>query len=902
MQEIKSRQKGSSEKKGSKRPPEDNKNARKIVKKSGNQAEALKRISYDIYDFPVSMNQKSSKKDSECSEESDSSATEESSTQSTPTTQVTTSQHMQPYYVNYPFQPRFMDKQGASLHQMNVYAQQYRHPQPFPQMMSPTLASAPRGKKKALKPQSPSQVPSSHDKAIDASTAQLLRQHHLAQSKQNPMNQYKVKDIPQPPQIDPNSFRGLLECDNIIDTSKPKQEKTVGQQPQAYLSVMRLDKNCQQGPMVESYAVHGNFKTAVPRIPKPGSPKYTVSNRKQPAERLPHQATQIQKVINPARLPAGYELQQQQIYRYPHPNMYNMEHSHMFKPVSVPAPANPPGKEHPVQQPPPIISPKPVTPMSVDPTHPDDSISAAIQDHLTSDNLWLADDTIDISDLANYLDGSSNAAIPEDLIDQKAEPKVSEAPTEKAPAIPKQPPPPVVSTASDENNKKSLRERRASAKISETPEKEGTSGPSNIPLKPNKITVLPVSEPSSTSSSQAKKPRAPISDIHGTSPNVRRTSPPAIIKGVPTSPLKQKLQQYILERQARNAANKTPPLVLSEASQLANKSPGSIENPLLQRRLSQSPSPTNWQQLLQYGRNSPGFIASLSPKSRAALFDMQKDPRSSPYCRTSPIPLGVGDLKPELKRGEISHLKPELKRESLSPKQSRAMKLAPTSSVSMKVPDVSTTTTSKVPVEVKKETVEATPVTTTKQTTARKQPINLEVQLSRSGVDTRMSKSVPTTPEGGYNTRKIKVQTLALLGQKPHKQKPRKPSDASPRASPMPDELNSEVVEKQSVKEPPKTVAIMPVEKPKQEPKTTASYDPPPFSSSEMISPFKDVISTTRHLSLPSSFDLTPPSSFDDNEIFMEDDVNAKNEHSTSLEEQVIEMNLLPIIGYIFNS
>ena len=48
--------------KSQKRGPEEPKQVRKIVKKSGNQAEALKKISYDIYDFPVSLTTKASKK------------------------------------------------------------------------------------------------------------------------------------------------------------------------------------------------------------------------------------------------------------------------------------------------------------------------------------------------------------------------------------------------------------------------------------------------------------------------------------------------------------------------------------------------------------------------------------------------------------------------------------------------------------------------------------------------------------------------------------------------------------------------------------------------------------------------------------------------------------------------
>ena len=48
--------------KSQKRGPEEPKQARKIVKKSKNQAEALKKISYDIYDFPVSLTTKASKK------------------------------------------------------------------------------------------------------------------------------------------------------------------------------------------------------------------------------------------------------------------------------------------------------------------------------------------------------------------------------------------------------------------------------------------------------------------------------------------------------------------------------------------------------------------------------------------------------------------------------------------------------------------------------------------------------------------------------------------------------------------------------------------------------------------------------------------------------------------------
>ena len=831
-------------------------------------------------------------------------------------------------------------------------------------------------------PQSPSKM-RLHNQAIDANTASLLRHHHLTQQQKASGQKCPGQPAPvrykTPEPTASTSFRGMLESEEVAGVSSPsKTEKSDGQQPQAYLSVMKLDKNKGQGPMIESYPVHGSFKPTVPRAPKvasmkgsqPGSPSSATSKKSSapsPSQGAPPQQiiakphfnpvtpAQIQKVTNPARLPPGYEMQQQ-IYRYPQP-MGSYPHPGnnpaMFKPVSVPAPVPNAEESNQIVQPTPIMSPKPVSGQVSD-LKPDDSISAAIQDHLTSDDLWMADDTnfdgnFDISDLANYLDGGSNSAIPDDLIDQKTEP-VKSKPEEEKPVEEKQkvkdPEPaalPPASITTPDGVRKSLRERRASAKLLESgeatiPPKITVSVPCTIPAKPNTITVLPsidtlTSRPTSLTTtsttpsqtpSQQRKARTPISDIHGTTPSNRRSSPPALNKVVPTSPLKQKLKQYVLERQARQAANRTPPqTVQPETPSVHTKSPGSvgIENPLIQRRMSQSPSPTNWQQLIQYGRNSPNFIASLSPRSRDALFNIQnKDPRMSPYCRTSPVPTDL-----------------TTKKEAVSPKPAskspRSTTKSPKSSTSsIEDPPTTTANAQKPPISnpplfvepktyIKEEPIDAPSPKTTAPTEHAQLPpdqtgkasksiesqpglpegssksVPLQIKLSAAASEgQRLSKSVPTTPEGGYNTRKIKVQTFALLGQKPKTRKnsensaknsPRHtPTDKSPKVEDPQADVKGVPAPRPTQPEAPKSLDLKTKTPEKVVPKSENMDNPfePVFTSasSEIISPFKDVI-PSRHLSLPSSFDIN----FDEADLFMEvDETEGKVEQNVSLEEQ----------------
>ena len=828
-----------------------------------------------------------------------------------------------------------------------------------------------------------------HNQAIDANTASLLRHHHLTQQQKatgqkGPGQAAPVRYKTPEPAV-PASFRGMLESDEVATAGSPaKSEKSDGQQPQAYLSVMKLDKNKGQGPMIESYPVHGSFKSTVPRAPKlaspkgsqPGSPGSAVSKKTsapspsqgaapQQIIAKPHfnpvTPAQIQKVSNPARLPPGYDMQQQ-IYRYPQP-MGTYPHPGnnpaMFKPVSVPAPVpNTEEKGGQIVQPTPIMSPKPVAVSGQAPDlKPDDSISAAIQDHLTSDDLWMADDTnfdgnFDISDLANYLDGGSNSAIPDDLMDQKTEPVKPEPKDEKTvkeePKV-KQPDPasfPPTSIITAEGVRKSLRERRASAKLLESgestiPPKITVTVPGTIPVKPNTITVLPsietlatkpppvtsTSSSSSSSSSQTpsqqRKPRTPISDIHGTNPSNRRASPPALNKVVPTSPLKQKLKQYVLERQARQAANRTPPRTV-QSETAAHKSPGGsvgIENPLIQRRMSQSPSPTNWQQLIQYGRNSPNFIASLSPRSRDALFNIQnKDPRMSPYCRTSPVPADLTTKKEAVSPKPASSKSP--RPNTKSPKSSTS---------STEDPPISTTSVQKSTISnpplfvepktyIKEEPIEAPPPKTnvpvqaiqpplehsrpvsksndhTSLTSSKSVPLQIKLQSGSTEVP-RLSKSVPTTPDGGYNTRKIKVQTFALLGKNPKSKKSSENLKHSPRHTLS---MKAPKVE-QPQADPPKPPQLQPPRPPQPQPpksldlkdKTPEKVIPKtenlenPFepvftsTSTEIISPFKDV--TSRHLSIPTSFDIN----FDEADLFnMEvDETETKVEQNVSMEDQ----------------
>ncbi|XP_063690019.1 hormone receptor 4-like isoform X4 [Bolinopsis microptera] len=419
------RREGSSDgsgRKSQKRGPEEPKQVRKIVKKSGNQAEALKKISYDIYDFPVSLTTKASKKttettkskESDLSEESESSAGEESSSAHSTPTHHLPHQIPPPYYVNYPFYPNMQNTKITNpIHQMNMIAQQYhaqnRHHLFQQHMMHPQHKQ--RGRKSSHTNRSAPQSPSKmrlHNQAIDANTASLLRHHHLTQQQKATGQKVPGQAAPvrykTPEPVAPASFRGMLESDEVAAAGSPaKCEKSDGQQPQAYLSVMKLDKNKGQGPMIESYPVHGSFKSTVPRAPKlaspkgsqPGSPGSAVSKKTsapspsqgaapQQIIAKPHfnpvTPAQIQKVSNPARLPPGYDMQQQ-IYRYPQP-MGTYPHPGnnpaMFKPVSVPAPVpNTEEKGGQIVQPTPIMSPKPVPVSGQAPDlKPDDSISA----------------------------------------------------------------------------------------------------------------------------------------------------------------------------------------------------------------------------------------------------------------------------------------------------------------------------------------------------------------------------------------------------------------------------------------------------------------------------------------------------------------------------------------------
>ncbi|XP_063690011.1 uncharacterized protein LOC134822724 isoform X2 [Bolinopsis microptera] len=561
----------------------------------------------------------------------------------------------------------------------------------------------------------------------------------------------------------------------------------------------------------------------------------------------------------------------------------------------------------------------------------------------------MADDTnfdgnFDISDLANYLDGGSNSAIPDDLMDQKTEPVKPEPKDENTvkeePKV-KQPDPasfPPTSIITAEGVRKSLRERRASAKLLESgestiPPKITVSVPGTIPVKPNTITVLPsietlatkpppVTSTSSSSSSssqtpsQQRKPRTPISDIHGTNPSNRRASPPALNKVVPTSPLKQKLKQYVLERQARQAANRTPPRTV-QSETAAHKSPGGsvgIENPLIQRRMSQSPSPTNWQQLIQYGRNSPNFIASLSPRSRDALFNIQnKDPRMSPYCRTSPVPADLTTKKEAVSPKPASSKSP--RPNTKSPKSSTS---------STEDPPIPTTSVQKSSISnpplfvepktyIKEEPIEAPPPKTnvpvqaiqpplehsrpssksndhTSLTSSKSVPLQIKLQSGSTEVP-RLSKSVPTTPDGGYNTRKIKVQTFALLGKNPKSKRSSENLKNSPRhtpsmKAPQADPPKPPQLQPPRPPQPPKSLDLKDKTPEKVVPKTENLENPfePVFTSAsaEIISPFKDV--TSRHLSIPTSFDIN----FDEADLFnMEvDETETKVEQNVSLEDQ----------------
>ena len=767
-----------------------------------------------------------------------------------------------------------------------------------------------------------------HNQAIDANTASLLRHHHMSQQQKGGPHKPSTVPLPYktPETVSPASFRGLLETEDTPRASSPaKTEKPDIQQPQAYLSVMKLDKTKGQGPLIESYPVHGSFKSTVPRTPKLASPKGpqpgSPGNKKstpQSSVVTPHQhvgpkplytaasPAQIHKVSNPARLPPGYDMQQQ-IYRYPHPIGYNQSSNNpaMFKPVSAPVPPYNTEDAGNIVQPTPILSPKHGA-QSTD-LKPDDSISAAIQDHLTSDDLWMADDTnFDISDLANYLDGGSNSAIPDDLIEQKVEPvKVDSATKEESPAIEQvkkeeeELATSVNAAVTTEGIRKSLRERRASTKLLESGETiippkitvPVPSKPITVPMNPTPeilTTKMPTihnsPSPVATSNTHQRKPRTSISEIHGASSSSgKRNSPPALVRGVPTSPLKQKLKQYVLERQARQAANRTPPRTLPSDG-AAHRSPGSIDNSMLQRRLSQSPSPTNWQQLIQFGRSSPNFIASLSPRSKQALFDMQcKDSRMSPYCHNSNSPIPSEMIS---------------KKEAVSPK------------LSAKSPITNPPLFVEPKPQIKEEQIEAPPpkplhpgtapkpsgthtASTSKQLSGGNDNKDCTLDPIKLGSDgPRLSKSVPTTPEGGYNTRKIKVQTFALLGQKP---KSRKSSGSSSKHSPRNSSTSSSTKSPSSTAEPepmkssPKEAikSTEPTSKPHQQ--TTVTDTPPkclglttpeklipksegldnPFepvfttTASEIISPFKDSISSQH---LPSSFDLH----FDETELFME--------------------------------
>ena len=889
-------------------------------------------------------------KESDNSEESESSAGEDANVAQQP------HQLPPPYYVNYPFYPNIQNSKITNpIHQMNLITQQH-HAQTrhhlYQQQQQMIQAHKQRGRKGSHRTQSPSKM-RLHNQAIDANTASLLRHHHMSQQQKGAGHKAGSLPYKTPEPVASASFRGLLEAEDVPTASSPaKIEKPDGQQPQAYLSVMKLDKNKGQGPLIESYPVHGSFKSTVPRAPKLGSPKgsqpgspgnkKTVSatqscvlpSHQQAGPKPIYTAAspaQIHKVSNPARLPPGYDMQQQ-IYRYPHPIGYNQGSINpvMFKPVSTPAP--PYEDTSKIVQPTLILSPKRALTSDF---KPDDSISAAIQDHLTSDDLWMTDDTnFDISDLANYLDGGSNSAIPDDLIEQKIEPvKPGVVEKEVAPVVEevkKEEIEPTVPTVPalliSEGVRKSLRERRASTKLLESGGENIISPKITVPVpsKPNTITVLPALDGPSSSKASAshsnpspiptschqRKTRTSVSETYGAATGSRRNSPPSLVRGVPTSPLKQKLKQYVLERQARQAANITPPRTLPCDSSSAHRSPGPIDNNMIQRRLSQSPSPTNWQQLIQFGRNSPNFIASLSPRSKQALFDMQcKDSRLSPYCHTSPIPSEL-----------IS------KREAVSPKLS---------SKSPKNTAKSPITNPPLFVEpkpqIKEEQIEAPPpkpqhIITSKPTvlqqTAEVKPHSgsddraggLD-QLKSSTESTKLSKSVPTTPEGGYNTRKIKVQTFALLGQKP---KSRKSSGSSTKNSPRgsssssakspsigepesikSESMKSESIKSESMKSPPKeplkssviqtaphsTISVTYpkclglISPEKRIPKSEALDNPfePVFTTtaSEIISPFKDSISSQH---LPSSFDIH----FDETELFMETE-----EGHAAAEEQI---------------
>ena len=816
------------------------------------------------------------------------------------------------------------------------------------------------------------QSPHGHSRSPHAQSPHPPSPHHIQSPHQSPHQSAQIKPPPnrsyhqaienklhqsdgssQTAHGEAISFRGLLDSEDIAttDAEKRKQKQQyAGQQPQAYISVMKLNKSAGgAGPMVESYPVHGNFKSYVPRITKSASPKSSRPGSPAGAKGIPakkphsspnpaipnpkmyqnHPAAQIQKVSNPSRLPLGFEMQQP-IYRYPHPGqMYpiipdptpQQHHPHqiVFKPVMVPPQPNKQAKPEEVIKVSPNRStpPKQVPITFTDQPKPDCSISAAIQDHLTSGftgssehDMYMTDE-IDISDLADYLDGGSNSVLPDDLIEQKAAVKTLDVVPGPEPVHSDNSQGSQISDKDDAKNsvvtsstsdgtisdseqtnilRKSIRERRASTKLLESsgggpafPVKITVSAP--LPTKPNTITVLPaISElPASTTPSTPKKHKtSSLSEIHSVSPSVRRSSPPGISKGVPTSPLKQKLQQYILERQARQAANQTPPRTFTDQSPNQRSpgapstpgAPGSLENPHVHssvRRMSQSPSPTSWQQLFQYGRNSPGFIASLSPRSRSVLLEGGKDRNmTSPYYRnTSPIPQQIRD--------SVDGQKVELKMENLSPNMSKSPRnILPSTSKSednrsvLIIPgnQIRSPKSNFKPVAVKefvepkilpiKQEADESPVT----------KIRPPPQDPRTPTDPRLvmmagSKAVggAKTPEGGpYNTRKIKVPTLALLGKKevPEK-KPKKPSDIIKQNVPI-----QPKIEQQKPSEPkPPQQPILIAKTPEKAPVSSDYSVQNPFqstsSSSELISPFKDVISSTRSVLVLIVFQTSAP-------------------------------------------